>query len=93
MSLKRVYARPYPAKTGVTALKDALWRNPGFVPCGDDAPHFASLHAGYHANGPCKSRLDQADHRDGDGRMPLFGHDMALLPAGNEPSGAKMEAQ
>jgi hypothetical protein len=25
--------------------------------------------------------------------MPSFGHDMALLPAGNEPSGAKMEAQ
>jgi hypothetical protein len=26
---KRVHARPWPAKPGVNALEDALWRNPG----------------------------------------------------------------
>jgi hypothetical protein len=37
----------------------------------------------------------EVDHRwpSGGGWMPSFGHDMAYLPAGNEPSGAKMEAQ
>ena len=34
-----------PSKTGVNALMDALWRNPGLT--APLVPHFASLHAGY----------------------------------------------
>src|SRR4029453_14353494 len=46
-AFKRV---PSPSKTGVNALKDALWRNRGFVfipQSGVVFPHFAALNAGY----------------------------------------------
>src|ERR1700747_1782455 len=36
-----------PSKTGVNALNDALWRNPGFWQKANAVPHFAALNAGY----------------------------------------------
>jgi hypothetical protein len=49
-----------PPKTGVNALKDALWRHPGGVRHpGNDIPDFAALNPGYV---DCKKATTQGDN-------------------------------